>query len=261
MSTDDYSEKTHSSSTDIFLIDKSKNGKERPWRDKKMRTNIMSEVHDQAGIKKKAERMANCGDTLFFKKMSDGSRKLERAYFCKARLCPMCTWRRSLKITTQNHAIIKKANENNKLNWLLLTLTTKNPLPHELKGEIDRLMAGWNRLVGYKRFDKPVIGWFRALEITKNRDEKSKDFGTYNPHFHVLIAVKPSYFKKKDYIKQKEWSELWSRAMKLDYEPRIDVRRVKPSNNSKESLYDVSERVKGSIEEFGAILEVSKYAV
>ena len=59
--------------------------------------------------------------------------------------------------------------------------------------------------------------------------------------------VKPGYFRSKaDYLKQEEWTELWQKAMKLDYTPMVDIRAVKA---------DKGKGLKG------AILETAKYPV
>ncbi|MFC4619208.1 protein rep [Camelliibacillus cellulosilyticus] len=53
------------------------------------------------------------------------------------------------------------------------------------------------------------------MEITKNRDQESDSFGTYHPHFHVLMCVPTYYFKmQKYYITQDEWTILWKKSDK-----------------------------------------------
>ena len=76
------------------------------------------------------------------------------------------------------------------------------------------MIKGFNRLTKYKRFDAAVLGYFRALEITKNHEEH-----TYHPHFHVLLPVKKSYFTGKLYISQKDWTSLWKKAMDICHFP------------------------------------------
>ncbi|MBX0586923.1 protein rep, partial [Campylobacter jejuni] len=66
---------------------------------------------------------------------------------------------------------------------------------------------------------------------------------TYHPHIHVLLMVRPSYFKGGNYISQKEWGDMWAQSLKVDYVPIVDVRSVK-------------EQGKGLK---GAILETAKY--
>ncbi|MDA6130862.1 protein rep, partial [Escherichia coli] len=111
----------------------------------------------------------------------------------------MCNWRRSLKIAYHNKRIVETVNERENDRWLFLTLTVKNTDAESLSETISAMFKAWNRLVGYKAFKTSVRGYFRALEVTKNRDPESESFGTYHPHFHVLLCVPSSYFKKKEY--------------------------------------------------------------
>lgn len=173
----------------------------------------------------------------------------------------MCNWRRSLKIAYQNKRIVETVNEREKVQWLFLTLTIKNTDAESLSETISDMFKAWNRFVGYKAFKTSVKGFFRALEVTKNRDAESEAFGTYHPHFHVLLCVPSSYFKKKEYyITQDEWTSLWKRAMKLDYQPIVHIQKVKPKNNLSD-LKTYENKVKYALNEQKAILEVSKYPV
>lgn len=241
-----------------FLVDKTKSGKKRNWKDKKIRAELTAKHFESAGLQSKAERMGDCANQLVFKQTDEGL-KLYQAWFCKVRLCPMCNWRRSLKIAYQNKRIVETINQREKVNWLFLTLTVKNTDAESLSETISAMFKAWNRLVGYKAFKTSVKGYFRALEVTRNRDPESESFGTYHPHFHVLLCVAPSYFTR-NYIKQSEWTSLWQKAMRLDYTPIVHIQRVKP----KEKLDDLpiyEEDLKKAIKEQKAILEVSKYPV
>ncbi|WP_245602165.1 protein rep [Peribacillus kribbensis] len=241
------------------LKDISKSGKERPWNEKKQMSLKTASLFEKANLVKKAERMTGCGDILTFKKTSAGL-KLNQAFFCKVRLCPMCNWRRSLKLTYENKKIVEVANNRQKLRWLFLTLTVKNCRGDELEDTIKDMMQGYNRLLKYKRVDESIEGWFRALEITKNNEDN-----TYHPHFHVLIAVKPMYFSRKNkYIPQEEWTSLWQRAMKLDYTPVVHVQAVrakKTKKNFEEIVADIEKSISEAKAVQKAILEVSKYTV
>lgn len=251
---------TFDNATTKILVDKTKTGKQRDWQGKKRRSQLTAEHFDKAGLERKAERMNECADTLVFKSTPEGL-KLYQAWFCKVRLCPMCNWRRSLKIAYQNKRIVETINQREKVNWLFLTLTVKNTDAESLSETISAMFKAWNRLVGYKAFKTAVKGYFRALEVTRNRDPESESFGTYHPHFHVLLCVSPSYFKKKEiYITQDNWTSLWKKAMKLDYTPIVHIQKVKP----KEKLDDLEtyeKDLKKAIKEQNAILEVSKYPV
>lgn len=166
----------------------------------------------------------------------------------------MCAWRRSLKIAYHNKLIVEEANRQYGCRWIFLTLTVRNVEGDGLKPAISDMMKGFNRLVKYKRVDKAILGYFRALEITKNHEED-----TYHPHFHVLFPVKKSYFTGKNYIKQTDWTSLWKRAMKLDYTPIVDIRRVKGKANI--DAEQIESDVREAMMEHKAVLEISKYPV
>lgn len=256
-------------------------GKERPWQDKKERSLKMADAFQEAGLEKKAARMCTCGNVLVFNKEQSGI-KLAYAQFCQVRLCPMCTWRRSLKIATQNKQIVEVANERHRLRWIFLTLTIKNVEGHELKATLNHLTQSWNRFMGYKKIEDNIKGWFRGLEITRDTHKKiskkryknnpryydsigvkagdeNPNYNTYHPHFHVLMVVSPTYFKK-GYIKQAEWTSFWKKALQVDYVPIVDVRPVK-ARKKKKSIFDSIYEIENAIEEQNAVFEVSKYPV
>lgn len=243
-----------------ILCDVSPAGKKRDWQNKKSRSLFMADHHNEIkGLQKKAARMYDCGNVLKFK-AADGQLKLYQAYFCKARLCPMCNWRRSLKIAYQNKRIVQTLNEREKVQWVFLTLTVKNVAAADLKNEMDKMTKSFNTLTRYVRFKNAVKGYFRALEVTKNNDRSSKSYGTYHPHFHVLLAVPTSYFQAKYYIKQDDWAEMWRKALKIDYKPVVYVQKVKPRETSLEPS-EVEADISYQMAEQNAILEVSKYPV
>lgn len=245
-----------------ILQDKTATGKKRDWRGKKVRSSLMAAHYE--GLEKrtgapyygkKAEKVCNCAECLAFRRDKETGRlRLYQAYFCKVRLCPMCAWRRSLKIACHNKLIVEEANRQYKPAWIFLTLTVKNVEGDDLKQTISDMMKGFNRLMKYKKVDSSVLGYFRALEITKNHEKN-----TYHPHFHVLIPVKKSYFRGQSYIKQAEWTSLWKRAMKLDYTPIVHVQRVKGKKGIDAEA--IEKEVREAMEEQKAILEISKYPV
>ncbi|MEK4444376.1 protein rep [Niallia sp. FSL K6-0077] len=271
--------------TGEVLVDKTCTGKERPWEQKKIASSLMAENFLAGGLIKKAQKIRDCANKLVFK-TSGETLKLYQTWFCKVRLCPMCNWRRSIKIAYQNKRIVETVNEREKVEWVFLTLTVKNCSSESLSETVEGVYKGFKRLCNYKAFKKSVKGYFRALEITRDRDahitkkryeqnpgyfkrcglsigSENPNYGTYHPHFHVLLCVPRSYFKKKEYyIKQDQWTEMWQKAMKLDYKPIVDVRRVKAKKEiDREGLQDFEKELKKSIREQNAIFEVSKYPV
>lgn len=254
---------TYSSESNYSILqDKTATGKKRDWRGKKVRSSLIAAHYE--GLEKrtgapyygkKAEKVSDCAECLAFRRDKETGRlRLYQAYFCKVRLCPMCAWRRSLKIAYHNKLIVEEANRQYKPAWIFLTLTVRNVDGIHLKQTISDMMKGFNRLMKYKKVNSSAFGYFRALEITKNHEEN-----TYHPHFHVLIPVKKSYFTGKSYIKQAEWTSFWKRAMKLDYTPIVHVQRVKGKKGIDAEA--IEKEVRKEMEEQKAILEISKYPV
>jgi hypothetical protein len=102
----------------------------------------------------------------------------------------------------------------------------------------------WNKLI--KRKDmRHIEGWIRTTEVTKGKD------GSAHPHFHVLMMVKPGYFKGQNYLTKMAWVEHWKSALQADYQPNIDIRTVKSktADNSIEALLQtaVKETLKYSV--------------
>lgn len=221
------------------LKDISITGKIKPWNVKGLSKQNLMICYDKLGYKEKAERLKQCGTVLGFVSMPEG-KKLVSAQFCRVRLCPLCAWRRSIKIFVHTKKIIDKISESKDFNYIFLTLTVKNCTADDLADTIDLMMQSWNRFVGYKTIKNISKGWYRGLEVTHNLDEKSEYYDTFHPHFHSIIAVNKSYYNNKSYIKQKEWSDLWQKALKIDYTPIVDVRRVKGSGCPSDAVAEVA---------------------
>lgn len=178
---------------------------------------------------RKAERLRDCANFLTFTIKADGAKKLRTMNSCRVRLCPMCAWRRSLKVHAHTVQILDAMNE--QYAFIFLTLTVQNCVADKLSSTIDDLMSGWQRLMQRKDVKKAIKGWYRGLEVTHNVDHTSESYNTYHPHFHTLLCVNKSYFTSRDYLSKGAWAQLWAESMRLDYEPIVDVRRVKGSTS------------------------------
>lgn len=192
--------------------------RERPWAFHKLSNSLIAAAYDEFD-ERMAAKMRDCANYLQFAVLGDGKLKLRKASFCRARLCPMCSWRRSLKTYGQLRAIMDDLATQDYA-YIFLTLTVRNCSGSELAETLNKIFVGFNRLSKYKEVARVVRGAFRACEITHNLDTNE-----YHPHLHCIIAVNPSYFHSRDYISQFDWSELWRRALKVDYTPIVDVRR------------------------------------
>lgn len=132
-----------------------------------------------------------------------------------------------------------------KARWLFITLTVKNVYDgEELNRLLSKMARGFTKMSQYKKVKQNLIGFMRATEVTFNKVDNS-----YHPHIHALLCVESSYFKDtENYISQKQWTSFWKRAMKLDYDPIIDVRSIRPKNKDKTDIQS-------------AIAETAKYPV
>lgn len=209
--------------------------------------------------RKKSERLKACGKVLTFTvDRQTGQKVLTNAESCRVRLCPLCSWRRSLKNFWNSIKIVKwlKANENRqevgKFSYIFITLTVKNCRGDELSATIDDLFSAVKRLYERKEIKKAFRGMVRNLEITHNINPDSKDYDTFHPHFHMIAAVRPSYFASKDYLSKKRIAEIWKESLRVDYDPVVDVRRVKARSGTGSDPDDC-----GAAQ---AVAECSKYA-
>lgn len=218
------------------------------WTDKKIQSLDLAEVYSALGLENKALRLKECGSYLQLAlNRESGEKKVYSAHFCKVRLCPMCSWRRSLKIFGQLSKIMD-AMKNDGWEFLFLTLTIKNVSPDNLSESISDLLQGYNKgLKRQKEFKNIVFGDYRALEITRNELT-----GEYHPHLHCILAVLPSYFTNSNYyLSNKKWSKLWAKSMKIDYNPIVDVRKIKTKKSDNKEEKDFS----------AAVAETAKYTV
>lgn len=208
--------------SDYILPDKKnniKNGIDN-YQKKKIDNIQLSESFRRLGFRKRAKRVADCSTFLEFHLFATGERLLSAANFCKVRLCPMCAWRRSLKIFGQVSQVMDKVLEAKEYRFIFLTLTCRNVAGEELSATIDSLFLAFNRLTKRKKFKLAIKGWFRALEVTHNLVTD-----TYHPHFHIILAVTKSYFTDpKYYLSQARWTDMWQSCLQVDYNPIVDVR-------------------------------------
>jgi hypothetical protein len=130
----------------------------------------------------------------------------------------------------------------------MLTLTQRNVTGEMLPDEITHILAAWKLLTQRQEF-KPVAGWLRTLEVTRNDQTKE-----WHPHLHALLWVKSEYWQGHNYISQKKWRELWADVMGLDYDPSINVHVIKPRSQAKDSTVQFDQLD-------NAAMEVGKYTV
>jgi len=221
--------------TGEILVDVSSSGKERGWARRKVMNLRIADLYRKAKesgaellTASRYESLEHCGDMLLFGKQ-EGKKKLLRANFCRLRLCPMCNWRKSLKMFSQVSRISEELlKDKPSTKFLFLTLTIQNVTAENLILAMNAMNGAFRYLFDEgKTFamaevvKKNLLGYLRAMEVTYNSRTNE-----YHPHLHVLLAVKPAYFSR-GYVPQARWQEMWARAMKLDYVPMVNVKAVK----------------------------------
>jgi len=213
------------------------NGKVVPWRPKKKQALVLARSFHRLGKHKKANRVWWCSYELEFRvEPETGRKRLEKAGFCRERLCSMCAWRRSLKTFHQVSKVMDEVERRHKnLQPIFLTLTVKNCEGSGLADTLDMMFNGWGLLRKHRKIKRVVHGWFRALEVTYNRKDD-----TYHPHFHAILLVDKSYFKGKDYMQTTDWVQMWRTACALDYDPICDIRKVRVSKGKYKAVAEIA---------------------
>lgn len=211
---------------DLEILQDTKNGKNNNWKERKESTLDLAASYKRIGSNK-YYRVLDCSTFLEFRLTTVNDLKLTNANFCKVRLCPMCSWRRSLKIFGQVSKVMDHVEENYNYRYIFLTLTVRNCYGKELRDTLDLMTKAFNKMNQRKAFKQAIKGYFRSLEITYNKKDN-----TYHPHFHMILAVNKNYFTDdRIYLSQEKWTSLWKSCLKVDYTPIVDVRRIKTDDN------------------------------
>lgn len=203
---------------------------------------------------KRASRMDACSPELFFDLVQEetGVRyQLANAHFCHVRTCPVCQWRKSLRHKARFLEAMKRLlpKIGTEVKWVFLTLTVRNCDISQLRETIKGMNEAWDRLQrSMSKKSDWWLGWVLSTEVTFSPSEA----GNSHPHFHVLIAVKPSYFHWRNYLKHEAWMALWKRSARLDYDPTVQIQSIRSKCTDGD---EVSSRLKN------AVAETLKYAV
>jgi len=229
---------------------------------KLLNENLIFKLND-VGYKKEAEMIFNCGSYLEFlvkenKNTKELKKNLSSANFCKFRFCSTCNWRKVVRVHQNLFKAIGELEKERELAYILLTLTVRNPKVEDLKDTIKQMNAGFTRMSQRKDFKKVVIGYFKAIEILGSSTPSDE----MNPHFHILLIVSKSYFKSRYYIKQSKWTEMWKNALRIDYTPVVDVRRVRSKDEKMTPLQSVvAEVAKYSLKPIDLVLKKDEYFI
>lgn len=173
---------------------------------------------------RRGANIIGCGRHLDFAIKPDGSKKLHRADFCRERLCPMCQWRRALRLACQCNDIYACLTAKG-YQHVFVTLTVKNVPATDLFMTTDKLFTDLRKLTKSADFNRTFLGGYRAFELTYNAEDD-----TYHPHFHLLLTCPKDYFSRSNsnYMTHDELVHQWRLICKLDYDPFVRIQAIKP---------------------------------
>lgn len=258
--------------TGEILNDRTTTGRVSPWRELKQQNMVLARMYSEINAGRSIlweswrkspldpaplvsgkfiGRLHDCSSYLWFDRDEEQNMRLKRGNFCKSRFCPTCNWRRSLRQfhqTSEQVSWIRQ--EYGDVKFIFLTLTVKN-VPNSsvcLEQAIKHLSESWLRIVTprfwnpqknktLQKFRRSFLGASRALEITFHPDKNTDQVnaGEFHPHLHVILAMRPTYYLKQNYLKQADFAQLWKEAARLDYDPVVDVRELKGSKGIAEA--------------------------
>ena len=193
--------------------------------------------------KKRLKAIEECGTFLQFATDKEiQNRKLFSANFCGNRYCPICSRNKSLK-DARDVKIITEYLRDLGFEFLFATFTAPNCSQEELKEEITAYNKALERMFKRQKYNF-IKGYIRKLEITFNNDKNSKSYGTFHPHFHVLIAIDKSYFGRK-YVSKQEWLIDWQKAMRDSSITQVDIKKVSlgRKNNIDKSILELTKYI------------------
>ena len=206
--------------------------KDKPWDKHRATADTVASMYSGTTFNRYSQRMNVCSELLDFKLAPDAKEgvyklKLANARFCRVRHCPICQWRRSLMWKAKAFKIIPKVVQDYPTyRWLFLTLTIKNCALVDLRETLDWMNRSFKRMTELKRW--PGEGWIKSMEVTKGKNGPMMA----HPHFHVLLMVKPNFFSR-EYMNQAQWSNLWQRCLRTEYQPMVHVRAIKRGSDPK----------------------------
>lgn len=246
----------------------------RPLRDKfafretKQKTMGTRRLYKLMGDDDRADKLAACATHLEFYENADGSKRtLHGMNACQSRMCPMCAARKARRTASRLFRILDAVDADHKRQYrgLFLTLTIRNVKGEDLRDALDLLTTAWAKLRRRRCFARAVRGWYRAIEITYNRET-----GEYHPHIHAILLVDRDYYADRNakavknglYIRQGKdedeisgyknptWIQLWQESLQVDYLPSVQVSAV-----HKKHSHDTTDSATRD-----AVIEAAKYA-
>lgn len=149
------------------------------------------------------------------------TRELASAQLCRVRTCPVCQWRRSLRLAAEVGQVLQAmcAPGQGRV-ALMLTLTVRNVDVANLRVSIQHQLRAWSKLTR-RVIMAPVYAWARSVEVTRGRQWVAWDT---HPHIHALLIVPTEHADKL--LDTRMWRREWRDLLGVDYDPQCDIRPI-----------------------------------
>jgi len=233
------------------------------YTEKKRKNQVLSKFIQKFVSETSWELIKDCN--TFMMMVADKSMekiKQHKGNTCKNRFCPVCAWKKARKDALALGIQMEYIKDEHQKDFIFLTLTTPNVAADQLENEIKTYNHAFQKLMQRQEVDKITKGYVRKLEVTYDQErfitksmykhrkvyyesrglnvgDNNPNYDTYNPHFHVLMAVNKSYFRDTDYyIKHERWLELWQKVTDNPDITQVDVRKVR--ENKKKEVSEIA---------------------
>lgn len=174
------------------------------------------------GFANRAAACRSCGNYLKFGILRSGDYKLIDANFCRQRLCPQCSYRRSLRAYAHISKCLDWVSCNDPgLRYAFLTLTVRNVHGSELSGALSAMAVAYNRFLSNDAVKSRIAGAIRTTEVTVNKEDRS-----YHPHYHLILALSRDYFNDSKYWTTDRWSHCWQVSGGFSYSPVVHIQAI-----------------------------------
>lgn len=212
-------------SSDTMCMTHSDSGQ---WSDYKRLAGTVSAAFrstDHPKLQAWAKRIHECAQHLSYAYQPniDGgyTRELASAQLCRVRTCPVCQWRRSLRLAAEVGQVLQAmcAPGQGRV-ALMLTLTVRNIDVSNLRASIQHQLRAWSKLTRRAIFAN-VYAWARSVEVTRGRQWVMWDS---HPHIHALLIVPTEHADSM--LETRRWRREWRDLLGVDYEPQCDIRPI-----------------------------------
>lgn len=205
---------------------------------------IRGRIEEDETLIKRGERSLNCAQQRYIVSVN-GKAHTVFTHRCRSRHCQNCQrikayiWQEKMKEIIPELTINFKNGK-----YLFITFTVKNPKIKNLRLVLLCMSRAYAKMFQRKVF-RHVVGGIRSTEITRGKSGSDEA----HPHFHAIICLKTTYFKKENYLSADQWGKHWGECLKSEFEkegleynekdypkgfPRVDIRLAKSADGKTE---------------------------